>query len=269
MRCQRWSRILHRQDLAIAASLAMSRALPRTPTRRPAAIRGQVSARYVSAHAGHALARQLPHALSSTPSGPCSVVAAAGTVKVPASREEPFDAGVDDMPPPDSQTPRRRNARALIRCRSGAAVRVGQLGRRAPGRVGRPHPQRPPFQPGFDDADTSITAAIGLNGWYGGYYGQEDASSAPAHVRPDAPPFFIAHGDHDTVAPVEVARYFAGRLAGVSTNPVVYAELPGAQHAFDLFGSLRFELVVDAIEAFTAWVRSSTARPDHDLRPEY
>ena len=129
-------------------------------------------------------------------------------------------------------------------------------------------PNDPSFQPGFEDADTSVTAAIGLNGWYGGYYGQEDASSPLAHVRPDAPPFFIAHGDHDTVAPVEVARYFAGKLGNVSTNPVVYAELPGAQHAFDLFGSLRFERVVDAIEAFTAWVRSRQARSDHDLRPE-
>lgn len=129
-------------------------------------------------------------------------------------------------------------------------------------------PNDPAFQPGFEDADTSVTAAIGLNGWYGGYYGREDASSPLAHVGPDAPPFFIAHGDHDTVAPVEVARYFADTLGSVSTNPVVYAELPGAQHAFDLFGSLRFELVVDAIEAFTAWVRSSAARPDHDLRLE-
>jgi hypothetical protein len=33
------------------------------------------------------------------------------------------------------------------------------------------------------------------------------------------------------------------------------AELPGAQHRFDLFGSIRFETVVDGIEAFTAWVR--------------
>jgi acetyl esterase/lipase len=126
-------------------------------------------------------------------------------------------------------------------------------------------PNDPAYQPGFEEADTSVTAAIGLNGWYGGYYGQDDASSPLTHVRPDAPPFFIAHGDHDTVAPVEVARDFADTLARVSTNPVVYAELLGAQHAFDLFGSLRFEQVVDAIEAFTAWVRSSAARSGHDL----
>jgi acetyl esterase/lipase len=70
------------------------------------------------------------------------------------------------------------------------------------------------------------------------------------------------------VAPVEVARYFTGKLGNVSTNPVSYAELPGAQHAFDLFGSLRFERVVDAIEAFAAWVRSHEIRSGHDLRPE-
>jgi hypothetical protein len=42
---------------------------------------------------------------------------------------------------------------------------------------------------------------------------------------------------------------------------VVYAELPGAQHAFDLFHSLRFEAVVDAAEAFTAWVRTTRTGP--------
>jgi hypothetical protein len=36
-------------------------------------------------------------------------------------------------------------------------------------------------------------------------------------------------------------------------NPVV---LRGGHHAFDLYHSLRFEAVVDAVEAFTAWVRS-------------
>ncbi len=41
-----------------------------------------------------------------------------------------------------------------------------------------------------------------------------------------------------------------------SSNPVVYAELPGAQHTFDMFHSLRFVAVIDGIEAFTAWVRS-------------
>jgi acetyl esterase/lipase len=132
-------------------------------------------------------------------------------------------------------------------------------------------PNDPAFQPGFEDADTSVTAAIGLNGYYGGYYGEGEggASSPLAHVRPDAPPFFIAHGDHDTMAPVETARHFADTLRSVSTNPVVYAELPGAQHAFDLFHSLRFEMVVDAVEAFAAWVRSRQVRSDRDLRLDY
>jgi hypothetical protein len=65
---------------------------------------------------------------------------------------------------------------------------------------------------------------------------------------------------------VEVARLFADELRSVSNKPVVYAELPGAQHAFDLFHSLRFETVVDAIESFAAWVRSREVargpRPD-------
>jgi dipeptidyl aminopeptidase/acylaminoacyl peptidase len=99
--------------------------------------------------------------------------------------------------------------------------------------------------------------------------GTRGAASSPlAYVRPDARPFFLAHGDHDTVVPVDNARRFADKLRSVSTNPVVYAELPGAQHAFDLFHSLRFEMVVDAIEAFAAWVRSREVRSGHDLRLE-
>ena len=66
----------------------------------------------------------------------------------------------------------------------------------------------------------------------------------------------MAHGDKDTLVLVEDARLVVQRLRGISSSPVVYAELPGGQHGFDLFGSLRFEAVVSGIEAFAAWVRS-------------
>ena len=58
-------------------------------------------------------------------------------------------------------------------------------------------------------------------------------------VHPGAPPFFVIHGDRDTLAPVEEARDFTEQLRKASKSPVVYAELKGAQHAFDLFCSPR------------------------------
>ncbi len=126
-------------------------------------------------------------------------------------------------------------------------------------------PNDPAFQPGFEEADTSVIAAITL----GGYYGPLDSdgrlpSSPMACVHPGAPPFFIAHGAHDTVVGVDMARALARKLRAASDNPVVYAELPGAQHAFDLFHSLRFDILVNGIEAFTTYVRTraSQARPD-------
>jgi acetyl esterase/lipase len=126
-------------------------------------------------------------------------------------------------------------------------------------------PNDPAFQPGFEDADTSVTAAVCLYGYYGGLGTGERLPSSPhAHVRADAPPFFIAHGDQDTIVLVEDARRFVERLRSISSNPVVYAELPGAQHVFDLFHSIRFEAVIDAIEAFAAWVRSGDAA--HETR---
>ena len=121
-------------------------------------------------------------------------------------------------------------------------------------------PNDPGFQPGFEHADTSVTAAISLYGYYGSYGTDEQPSSPVAYVGADAPPFFVAHGDQDTIVIVEDARLFVERLRSSSSSPVVYAELPGAQHTFDLFHSLRYEQVVGAVEAFAAWVRSTRVR---------
>ncbi|MFC3986117.1 alpha/beta hydrolase [Streptosporangium jomthongense] len=114
----------------------------------------------------------------------------------------------------------------------------------------------PAFQPGFEDADTSVSGAVYLNGWYGTYFGQGPESSPLAHITADAPPFLVAHGDLDPIVPVAEARHFADRLRETSAAPVVYVELRGGNHAFDLYHSFRFEAVVDAVEAFTALVRS-------------
>ena len=96
-------------------------------------------------------------------------------------------------------------------------------------------PNDPAFQPGFEAADTSVTAAIGLYGYYGPLAGDLGQQSSPlAHVRSDAPPFFVAHGDQDTFVPVEGALCLVERLRGSSTSAVVYVELPGGQHSFDL-----------------------------------
>lgn len=108
------------------------------------------------------------------------------------------------------------------------------------------------LQPGFEDADTSVAAAVCLYGYYGSL---DDApvgrQSSPRELDAGAaPPFFLVHGDHDSVVLVEGARRFVDHLQRSSRSPVVYAELPGAQHGFDMFRSIRFEAVVDGIETF-------------------
>ena len=116
-------------------------------------------------------------------------------------------------------------------------------------------PDDPRFQPGFEDADTSVTAAICLYGYYGALDVREPPSSPLDYVGAQAPPFFVAHGDQDTLAPVEGARLLVEQLRNTSTKPVVYSELPGAQHVFDLMHSIRFDRVIEAIEAFADSVR--------------
>lgn len=72
-------------------------------------------------------------------------------------------------------------------------------------------------------------------------------------MHADAPPFLIVHDTLDTLVLVEDARHFADELAHASSAPVAFAELPGTQHNVDLFRSLRFHGVADAIEGFAVW----------------
>jgi acetyl esterase/lipase len=121
----------------------------------------------------------------------------------------------------------------------------------------------PRYQPGFEEADTSVTAVASLYGWYGGYYGMGGPRSEVGvlgHRASGAPPFFVAHGAQDSLATIDTARRFVAHLRASSPNPVVFAELPHGQHVFDRFHSFRFSAVVDGIEAFAAWVRTQALR---------
>ncbi|MET7641403.1 alpha/beta hydrolase [Streptomyces sp. NPDC005438] len=121
-------------------------------------------------------------------------------------------------------------------------------------------PNEPVYQPDFESVDTSVTGVISLYGWYGNVNGGERVPSSPFdQLRPDAPPFFVTHGDLDPLVLVEGAREFVGELRRVSDNVVVYAELSGAHHSYDLFHSLRCEAVVDGVEAFVNWARAREA----------
>jgi acetyl esterase/lipase len=141
-------------------------------------------------------------------------------------------------------------------------------------------PNDPQFQPGFEDADTRVQAAIPFYGVYDftrfddsmhammpglliksimkqrpSAHLQTYADASPIHrVNPDAPPFFVLHGTNDSLAFVEQARTFTTKLREVSQNAVVYAELPFTQHAFDIIGSRRAAHTAVAVEHFLAEV---------------
>jgi acetyl esterase/lipase len=148
-------------------------------------------------------------------------------------------------------------------------------------------PGDPAFQPGFEAADTSADACIpfygvmDLTGADEGdtHYGSgllrllegrvmkasisDDAvlfrAASPTYrVHKEAPPFFVLHGSNDTLVPVFVARTFVAALRAVSDAPVAYAELPLAQHAFDVLASLRCQATTGGVVAFlqAAWARA-------------
>ena len=142
----------------------------------------------------------------------------------------------------------------------------------------------PAFQPGFEEADTSLSAVVPFYGVYdltnsnGFYYEgmrrwvleqvvfkrryEDDPDSfrdaSPTfRVHADAPPFLVIHGERDTLVPVEDARFFVERLRSVSRHPVRYVELPAAEHAFDLWPSERTARIAEGIGRFLTAVAGS------------
>ena len=87
-----------------------------------------------------------------------------------------------------------------------------------------------------------------------------DRASPMSHVHPGAPPFLVVHGTNDTLVPVAEARLFVEMLREVSRAPVAYVELPQAQHAFEVFSSMRAAHVVRGVARFLAWVYGERLR---------
>ncbi|KRB75816.1 alpha/beta hydrolase [Nocardioides sp. Root190] len=142
-------------------------------------------------------------------------------------------------------------------------------------------PNAPEFQPGFEAADTTLQVAVP----YYGVYDMAGASGLPTselmrdrflgpivfkrnpaddlepfeqaspllRVTADAPDFFVIHGSQDTLVDPGQARAFVAALRAISKRSVTYAELPGAQHAFDIFPSIRSQHLVRATDRFLHW----------------
>jgi len=139
----------------------------------------------------------------------------------------------------------------------------------------------PDFQPGFEDQDTTLQGAVPFYGVYDftnendlqkhdgqksffessimklsleGHTAEYQQASPLFRIHDQAPPFLVIHGDKDTLVPVEEGRLFSEKLLAESSNPVAYAEISGAQHAFDIFPSIRSEHVKHGIERFLMWL---------------
>ena len=144
-------------------------------------------------------------------------------------------------------------------------------------------PNDPEYQPGFERADTSVAGCVAFYGVYDftdrNHVWRHDGllrllerrvmkarfaddptpferASPIARITADAPPFFVIHGSHDTMVPVGEARHFVDVFRHVARSPIVYAEVPGAQHAFEIFPSVRSTFVIHGVERFLAHLYS-------------
>jgi acetyl esterase/lipase len=154
---------------------------------------------------------------------------------------------------------------------------------------------RPQYQPGFEEADTSVQVAVPIYGIYDmtNRLGRQSKEFLPQLVEPlvikayledepekffdaspidrihaDAPPFVIPHGDLDTLSPIEEARAFVEKLRAISTQRVVYMELPGAQHIFDIGYSYQTAQTIEGILSVLEdeYGRASQGEPPGDRR---
>ncbi len=141
----------------------------------------------------------------------------------------------------------------------------------------------PRFQPGFEQVDTRLAAAVPFYGVYDfldrfGIRGSQkmepflaktvlkctpaenpelwEAASPLSHVSPEAPPFLLIHGTHDSLVWIEEMRAFRRALEEKSRQPVLALELAGGQHAFDTFHSARSAHAVRAATAFLEHVHA-------------
>ena len=95
-----------------------------------------------------------------------------------------------------------------------------------------------------------------------------DRASPMFHAKTAAaPPFMVRHGDHDSLAPLGGALGFCDALRSRGGDaPLVWVNLPGAQHAFELFPSLRSIPAVHGVHRFCQAIYSAH-RAAGDVRP--
>ena len=143
------------------------------------------------------------------------------------------------------------------------------------------------YQPGFEQVDTSVRGCVAFYGVYdftnrhGAWHHTalhkllerhvmkasfEEApeayekASPISCIHPGAPPFLVIHGNRDTLAPVEEARRFCEEFRSRGHGKIAYAEIPGAQHAFEIFHSRRTLLVIRGVERFLAHLHGEYVR---------
>ncbi len=138
-------------------------------------------------------------------------------------------------------------------------------------------PNDPRYQPGFEDVDTSVDVCVPV-------YGPLDLDShmegwryldfrlvmewvvikasraknpeifrdaSPVELlHEDAPPFFMVHGSSDSLVPIEGGRRFFAACKEKLKAPVGFAEIPGGQHALDIFHSRRGVAVAEGIKRY-------------------
>ena len=107
----------------------------------------------------------------------------------------------------------------------------------------------PALQPGFEGVDTSLAGVIA----FGAYLGPRSTtwagpSSPTRRSTPRRRPSSSCTATPTRSLPSRAPGRSSSGCGRPRSNPVVYIELPGGQHTFDLCHSVRFDTIIDAVE---------------------
>ncbi len=136
---------------------------------------------------------------------------------------------------------------------------------------------QPEFQPGFENAETSIKGCVSLYGVYefkesfnaetfypakakllkivcdGNPYNKPDSyrQISPSNwISANNPPFLLVQGDTDALISVNESRNFFQGLQSQNVQNCAILNLPLVEHAFDIFPTLTAQCIVPIIERY-------------------
>ncbi|RIA87659.1 Alpha/Beta hydrolase protein [Glomus cerebriforme] len=147
-------------------------------------------------------------------------------------------------------------------------------------------PNKPEYQPGFENVDTSVKACVLINAitdlvddeqnlWGSDYFSKKIAGRqtkditflkehSPLHlIKDDSVPFLVFHGDRDTSVPFRSSSIFVEEFKKKCKAEIQFISIPGGHHVYNLFSSPRSHYQAIGVEQWLNHIHSEEGNGDY------